>query len=239
MTERSPLLARAAALLAVLALAGVIGGPLLARLGAVAPMTGFTVFLAGALDALAALVIGVLGLLATRGGRPGRGNAWIGVAVGLAVVGVVLTSGSPGRGLPRINDITTNPDDAPSFEAAAQAEANRGRDMSYSADFAAQQRSAYSDLGSIALGLPPDEAFERCREAAQALGWEIVAADPARGHLEARETSGLFLFVDDIVVRVRPAPDGATVDVRSKSRDGQGDLGINAARIRTFAAKIR
>ncbi len=238
MIERPPLLPRAAVLLAVLALVGVVGGPLLASVGVVAPMTGFTIFLAGALDGLAALVIGLLALFTSRG-RPGRGGAWFGVAVGLAVSGVVLVSASPGRGLPRINDITTSPDDPPAFEAAGQDEPNRGRDMSYPADFAAQQRSAYSDLRSVSLGLPPAEAFERCRKAAEQLGWEIVAADPARGHLEARATSGLFRFVDDIVVRVAPAPDGSTVDVRSKSRDGQGDLGINAARIRAFASKLR
>jgi uncharacterized protein (DUF1499 family) len=35
-------------------------------------------------------------------------------------------------------------------------------------------------------------------------------------------------------VRVRAAPNGSVVDVRSKSRDGQGDMGANAARIRAF-----
>jgi uncharacterized protein (DUF1499 family) len=38
---------------------------------------------------------------------------------------------------------------------------------------------------------------------------------------------------------VRPAEGGgAIVDVRSKSRDGRGDLGANAARIRDFAETL-
>jgi uncharacterized protein (DUF1499 family) len=49
----------------------------------------------------------------------------------------------------------------------------------------------------------------------------------------------VFRFVDDVLVRVRPADGGgALVDVRSKSRDGRGDLGVNAARIRAFAEKL-
>jgi len=40
--------------------------------------------------------------------------------------------------------------------------------------------------------------------------------------------------VDDISVRVRESGGGAVVDIRSKSRDGKGDMGANAARIRAF-----
>ena len=73
----------------------------------------------------------------------------------------------------------------------------------------------------------------------QALGWEVVSADAAAGTLLARQTTKVFRFVDDVVVRVRPADGGgALVDVRSKSRDGRGDMGVNAARIRAFAEKL-
>ena len=45
-------------------------------------------------------------------------------------------------------------------------------------------------------------------------------------------------FRDDVVIRVRPAPDGARVDVRSASRYGRHDLGTNAARIRSLLDDI-
>jgi len=48
----------------------------------------------------------------------------------------------------------------------------------------------------------------------------------------------IFRFVDDVSVRVRPDTGGAKIDVRSKSRDGKGDIGTNARRIRTFLAKL-
>ena len=80
-----------------------------------------------------------------------------------------------------------------------------------------------------------NSTFETARE----LGWEVVGVDPAAGTLLARDTTRIFRFVDDVVVRVRSAEGGGSlVDVRSKSRDGRGDLGANAARIRAFAEAL-
>jgi uncharacterized protein (DUF1499 family) len=213
-------------------------GPLLAHLGAIRPMQGFQTFLLGALLALVGLVLGALGLRATRGGVPGRARAWLAVVVGVAALTAVLLGARPGFGLPRINDITTSPDDPPAFEQAAREEPNLGRDLGYPAPFAALQRAAYPDLAPIELDAPPQEALERARRAAESLGWEVTHTDPGRGVLEARHVSWLFRFVDDVVVRVRARAGGSVVDVRSKSRDGQGDLGANAARIRAFAARL-
>ena len=58
--------------------------------------------------------------------------------------------------------------------------------------------------------------------------------DPAAGTLEANDTTSFFRFVDDVSIRVTPAPGGSRVDIRSKSRDGRGDIGANAIRIRAF-----
>jgi uncharacterized protein (DUF1499 family) len=101
-------------------------------------------------------------------------------------------------------------------------------------EVAAQQKKAYPDLAPIRLAVPPAQAFDKARAAAQALGWEIVASDPAEGRLEATDTTRWFAFKDDVVVRIRPDGDGSRVDVRSKSRVGRSDVGANAARIRAF-----
>ena len=71
-------------------------------------------------------------------------------------------------------------------------------------------------------------------------GWEVTLADAAGLSLEAVATTPLLRFKDDVVVRVRPASKGpgAIVDVRSRSRLGQGDLGVNAARVRAFLKKV-
>jgi uncharacterized protein (DUF1499 family) len=71
------------------------------------------------------------------------------------------------------------------------------------------------------------------------MGLEVVDADAAEGRIEATATSLLFGFKDDVVVRVVPAPGGTKVDVRSQSRVGRSDLGVNAKRVRAFQEKLK
>jgi uncharacterized protein (DUF1499 family) len=89
------------------------------------------------------------------------------------------------------------------------------------------------------LNVTPGRAFDRAVAAAKAMGWDIVASDPAGGRIEATDTTFWFGFKDDVVVRVTPQPAGSRVDVRSLSRVGGGDLGANAARIRAFLAAVK
>ena len=71
------------------------------------------------------------------------------------------------------------------------------------------------------------------------MGWEIVSSDPAGGRIEATDTTFWFGFKDDVVVRVVSQPNGSRIDVRSVSRVGIGDLGANAARIRSYLAALK
>jgi len=96
-------------------------------------------------------------------------------------------------------------------------------------------------LGTVALRDP-----SLVKEAAARHPERIVVGIDARdgrvaveGWTDASETTAVFRFVDDVTIRVSPSADGALIDVRSKSRDGRGDLGANAARIRRFAAEAR
>jgi uncharacterized protein (DUF1499 family) len=214
-------------------------GPVLIHAGAITPFFGFRAFyLLGTLCGLVALLLSPFAIRATRpaAGRSGRGLAWLGFACGAALFAVVALGARGGAGVPAINDITTDLADPPAF---ASDPAGVGRDMSYPADFVPLVEKAYPDLATLRVSSDAARALALCDEAARALGWEVVASDPAAGTLLARQTSRLFRFVDDVVVRVRPAEGGgALVDVRSKSRDGQGDMGVNAARIRAFAEKL-
>jgi uncharacterized protein (DUF1499 family) len=141
--------------------------------------------------------------------------------------------------VPRINDITTNPGDPPGFVHAGELPGNEGRDLAYPGpSFASQQQAGYPDLAPLRVELAPSAAFQRSLAAAQALGWEVTYQDEAAGVLEATQTSRIFRFVDDIAVRLRGDGAGTLVDVRSKSRVGQGDMGANAARIRAFQQKL-
>jgi uncharacterized protein (DUF1499 family) len=107
------------------------------------------------------------------------------------------------------------------------------------AALAAQQRAGYPDLGPARLAAPPDQVFARAVEIARGLGWQIVAAVPAEGRLEATDRTRWFGFRDDVVVRVTAEGTGTRVDVRSVSRVGRSDLGTNARRIRRFLEAVQ
>ena len=90
--------------------------------------------------------------------------------------------------------------------------------------------------GLFAVDTGADQVIYLLLATSQSLGWEIVHQDPEQLTINARESSFVFKFVDDIVIRVKADGAGAILDLRSKSRDGRGDLGVNAARIVEFLA---
>ncbi len=206
---------------------------------------GFGIFFLGIFLGILAFITGGVGLFHTR---PSKGYLGRNLAAAGFVIGGVITLSAVGLSVPGgeyvppINDITTDQSDPPQFTIAMEISENRGQDLSYPSEFAQLQRESYPDIEPIAIALPATQAFERARDAAHALKWELVAQNEASTSFEATHTSSFFHFIDDIIVRVRPAeasPESASiVDVRSRSRMGQGDLGANAARIRAFREKL-
>lgn len=212
-------------------------GPLTATLGLTTPFNGFKLFGLGGLLGLITLIVGLVS--AKRHGFAGSRNA---ILVGGAILVAALIAGRPGFGLPRINDITTDVIDAPRFVKAPSLPENAGRDMSYPGkEFADQQQAGYADLGPLALPQDPAAVFSAVEAAAKQMpSWEITRVDPAARELEGFATSRLFRFADDFIIQVRPGDGGgSTVHMRSKSRDGKGDLGANAARIQAFFSKLK
>ena len=222
------------------ATAAVVLGPLLAWLRLVPAMVGFLLFAGGGGWAAVSAILGVIAAARGFGLRPGIVAALITSAVFVAIVLVGVAS--PGhRGAPRINDFTTDPADPPAFRAAATLPANRGRDLAYPREFWAQQAACCDDLRPILLAHPPPDALRLVEDVARRMpGWQVTSIDPDGGTLEAIAETPLFGFQDDVIVRVRPGEvAGSRVDIRSKSRDGKGDLGTNAERIRTFTSMLR
>jgi uncharacterized protein (DUF1499 family) len=220
-----------------IALLGLLG----AYSGVVAPMTGFTTFVGGALlGGLLTFVLSLIAIFLSRGGRnpDGMKLALAGLVAALGLLLVILVAANPGRGLPPINDITTDLENPPSFAPASVVPDYADRDMSYPEEFKAQVRDAYADLAPLRLSTPPAETYEKALATANDLGWTVAAQSPERGVFDAREETALFRFVDDITIRVTPDGAGSRVDIRSKSRDGRGDVGANAARIRRFLAAL-
>ena len=223
--------------LAVIAVIAFVAGPVLAHFGIVSPLTGFTLFAVGGLLGVLTLVIAIIAAV-----RAGAAAASVGLVLGIAITLAFLIIAAPGRKHPRINDITTDTSHPPVFVKAGSLPGNQGRDMNYpGTTFADQQRQGYPDLGPLHLPVPPNQAFERVKTTAQQMPvWQITRIDPTAHALEGVATSRLFRFHDDFVIEVRDGGDGTSmVEMRSKSRDGKGDIGANAARINTFFARLR
>jgi uncharacterized protein (DUF1499 family) len=104
---------------------------------------------------------------------------------------------------------------------------------------AALQRVAYPYLVPLTLSLRPDRAYALALDLVRKLGWEIVANEPGDGRIEAISRSLVYRFADEIVIRVGSSGDGARIDVRSRSRIGRIDRGVNAKRIRAFLTELK
>lgn len=214
-------------------------GPAISHFELVAPLVGFAVFGIGVLLAVLSVLLGVVALAIGPAGT--RGMSGRGMLPALAIVLVVLAGSGVTHAPPRINDITTDTANPPTFLRAQTLPENVGRDMRYPGeDFARQQRDGYGEIAPVVLALPPDETFKRVAAAARNMnGWVITREDSSARAVEGYDTTRLFRFKDDFVIEVRDANGQSAVHMRSKSRNGKGDVGANARRIRLFLAQLQ
>lgn len=167
------------------------------------------------------------------------GSLVAGIVLGLAVAYVPWQFMRQARAVPPIHDISTDLIDPPEFVAVLPLRAGASNPASHGgAEVAAAQRQGYPDIEPLHLSAPPAAAFAQALAAAHAMGWDLVAADPQSGRIEATATSAWFGFKDDVVVRVKMSASGSRVDVRSASRVGKSDVGANARRIRAYLGKV-
>ncbi len=178
------------------------------------------------------------GLAGLFSGRAGTGLlALLITAAGAASVYYgPISMAKAGAGVPPIHDISTDTDNPPVFVEVLPLREGAKNPAAYDTEQTAQQLEAYPDVKTIVVGDKTyDEVFAAAQAALQGLGVNIIAANKQDGRLEAVWTSTAFQFKDDIVVRIMPGEGGVfLIDVRSKSRFGRSDIGMNAKRIREF-----
>ncbi|HXZ47662.1 MAG TPA: DUF1499 domain-containing protein [Usitatibacter sp.] len=211
------------------------------RLGVWTWQAGLSLMQWGAWTGIAAGAASLV-LLATAIAPRWRGRWW----VALLALGFSAAAAAPplfflaeAKRVPPIHDITTDPGDPPRFVALLGTRLASPNGAAYGGPaVAARQRAAYPDIKPLDLPAPPAQTMRRALEVARAMGWDIVASDPAEGRIEATARTTWFGFRDDVVVRIRPRDGGSRVDVRSDSRVGVSDIGANAARVREFLARL-
>ena len=193
--------------------------------------------------ATAALAAAALALAATlcAAASGARRSALVGVAglvLALAVAGPPLYLYWKVERLPHIHDISTDTLNPPRFVAVLPLRAGAPNSTAYDAAVAAEQRQGYPHIAALRLDVPPAQAFERAQRVARAMGWDIVAVAPQALRIEATATTLLFGFKDDIVIRVGADGSGSRIDMRSLSRVGGSDFGVNAERVRDYLRRL-
>ena len=222
-------------------------GALGSRFGLWPFTVGFLFLGVGAVAAAAAALLGIVCLLfaAARSWRREIVPLAIGTIVGVVALGVLFVQYSAAQSVPPIHNITTNFDDPPQFDAVVPLRGEGANPHVYDAEqpvgartLAVAQRQAWPELGTQRFTLDLEAASERALRVVEGMGLALVHAqlDAAAGEatVEATDTTFWFGFKDDMVIRLRTDGEETIVDVRSVSRVGQSDLGLNARRILTF-----
>lgn len=194
---------------------------------------GALMLMSGLALAVVALIIAIIAAfrLRGRGGIGGRGL--IGVAAAVGLIGTVGYWLYLGRGAPMIHDVTTNSAAPPAFVTLP----TRRETPAMQASWRQLHDSAYSDIRPLIIAKPPAEIMATAKRLAEERGWTIASATADR--LEATETASPFKFEDDVVIVATPVPEGTRIDMRSVSRVGVGDLGVNARRVRDFLSDLK
>ena len=195
-----------------------------------------------ALIGAVAVIVSFLGAFLTRRtpGAHGFGMALAGLLIAVVAGGYPAAQIMHARRVPPIHDVTTDTANPPSFVALAPVRKAAPNGLDYAGgDVAAQQKQAYPDVITLHSSLAPVDLFARAEKVVADHGWVVAESVPGEGRLEATDSTPMFGFKDDIVIRVKAADQGSDLDIRSMSRIGRSDVGKNAARIRGFLEKMK
>jgi hypothetical protein len=236
-----------------------VGALVWGAVAAVGTGWGFWAYTSGLKGVAGAFLLGVAALLTglvqewrvrKSTTPPLRARRWVGMLVALVYVGWVGTFLVKALTVPAIHDISTDLADPPAFQTLQMRADNldnvpgaddaKMRGMTPEQRWAMVHQKAYGDIRSVRVNEPVASVVAKAERLAKARGWDVAISLPEEGRLEATETSAFFQFKDDVILRVRPSATGAgsIVDMRSVSRVGQSDLGMNAKRVRSFLADL-
>ena len=240
-------------------LAAGVGALIWGLVSAVGTGWGYWEYTSGLKGVAGAFLLGLVAILigAVHGWRtrkainpPPRARRWVGMVVALLYVGWVGTFLMKALTVPAIHDVSTDLADPPAFQTLTLRTDNLdnipGADDKDMRGLTPQQRwavvhqKAYGDIRSVRSNEPVPMVIAKAERLAKARGWDVAVSLPEEGRFEATETSAFFQFKDDVVLRVRPSEtgEGSIVDMRSVSRVGVSDLGMNAKRVRSFLADL-
>lgn len=216
-------------------------GLALARYDLVPKIFGLYAMGLGGLMAVLGLVLAVIGLgMTLRNKSITARPALLGLIVGLGFLGFGASFTGKAGTVPPIHDITTDTANPPAFRQL-ELRADNLAGVGSIEKWRELHAQAYGDIKPLDLPCPVGNILGKAEQHARDMGWSIALVDPAAGRLEATDSVSLIRYYDDIIVQITPQADPARcrVDMRSVSRVGQSDLGVNAKRVRAFLAVLK
>lgn len=137
--------------------------------------------------------------------------------------------------VPPIHDITTDFITPPEFVAILRLREDAPNPPEYEGgDVRSSQEEYYPEIQPLFLDEDLQDVMDRAVLIIYQNKWNLVAINRSDGRIEATEELSWFGFKDDIVLRFTDVDEGTRVDMRSKSRIGRSDIGVNADRIGSF-----
>ena len=192
---------------------------------------------------LVAILVTVLAATFGTGNAAKLGALALAGSIAAGIAYYIPESHRPPAGTPGIHDVSTDTVDPPEYVAVMPLRGQTSNTTVYGGSpnmtpqkLAELTTKGFPDLKTRHYDAPPAQVFERALAAVRSLGWDLVAAVPEDGRIEATDTTFWFRFKDDVVIRIRPEGTGSMLDARSLSRIGGGDAGTNARRLRRLLA---
>lgn len=190
-------------------------------------------------SAYAAIGLAVVNLISVWFLKKSKAKAIVYVVFSLiitgAVAGTALYWQQRAQSVPPIHDITTDLDNPPEFSAIVRLRADAPNHVEYAGEETAEmQQEAYPEIQPLDLSADIQEVMDAAVMLVNEREWKLVAINRKEGRVEATEKLPWFGFKDDVVLRFTQTNGGTRVDMRSKSRIGRSDVGVNAKRIEEF-----
>lgn len=136
--------------------------------------------------------------------------------------------------LPNIHDITTDTKMPPEFINVNFLRKSNENGLVYDPKWAAIQIANYPNVKPVMTKKSAQMAYQKALALVAERGWQLDATYPEVGLIEATARTPIFGFRDDVVLRVMTEGDKVRIDMRSCSRVGKGDFGMNAKRVMSF-----
>ncbi|MGO3345872.1 MAG: DUF1499 domain-containing protein [Marinomonas sp.] len=210
------------------------------RVGLFEPITGFTLLKQSVFGALVLSVLAAISILLCRkeGNVSSQRFFSLVLIVSLVYSFMWIVFYMQRSGLPNINDITTDTDTPPAFMNVDFLRKSGDNSLYYNTDFASIQKANYRNLNPVFTDKDVEVAYLKVLSLVKERGWQLDATYPKVGLIEATARTPIFGFRDDIVLRVVSQGDKVRIDMRSSSRVGQRDFGMNARRIVRFMSDL-